>query len=123
VPPAKPDPLEPLLIAELALVAGYDAVIAKFPAAALKAIRDEHRQHAQALRARLDPRRQLAVPPDAPPPAVDAATAAAAARKLAAAERDSAGRAAEACLTATGDLCALLASISASEAAHAEVLS
>jgi hypothetical protein len=124
VPPARPDPLEPLLTAELALVSGYDAVLAKFPAAAgqLKAIRAEHHQHAQALRARLDPRRQIAVP-DAAPPAVDATSQAAAAAKLARAERDAADRMAKACLAATGDLCALLASISASEASHAAVLS
>ncbi|MDQ1658788.1 MAG: hypothetical protein QOD41_3871 [Cryptosporangiaceae bacterium] len=124
VPPAQPDPLEPLLAAELGLVAGYEAAIARFPGLAgkLGPIRDEHRKHAQAIRATLDPRRQTAAPGDAKPAAAAGASAEAATAALAAEERAAAGRAAQACVTAGPERAALLASISASEAVHAVVL-
>jgi hypothetical protein len=116
VPSATPDALEPLLTAELALIAQYDAALASH-GAALRAVRDEHAAHAQALRALLDPRRARAVPSAAPatggPPALAA---------LASAEKTAAQRAAAACLAAPAERAELLASIAASEASHAVVL-
>jgi hypothetical protein len=125
VPPAEPDPLEPLLRAELALVAQYDEAIGKFAslAATLRPVREEHAAHALALRARLDPRRQQAVPESEPPTrALEGSSASAARAALAAAERKAVDRTTAACLAASGDQAALLASITASEAAHLVVL-
>ena len=124
VPAADPDPLEPLLAAELALLASYDAAIAGFPALAarLRPLRADHAAHAQALRARMDPRRVTAMPSSAPPsPAVPADQQGAVAA-LAAAERAAAARAGAACLTAAGERAALLASIAACESSHMVVI-
>jgi hypothetical protein len=118
VPPADTDPLEPLLAAELALVASYDAVIAAKPAQAarLKPLRADHAAHAQALKARLDPRRSNAV---AAATTVQVSTVTA----LADAEQAAMDGATAACLAATGERAALLASIAACEASHLAVLS
>jgi len=125
IPAAAPDALEPLLRTELALLAGYDAAIAAFPALTgwLRGVRADHAAHAQALRARLDPRRSKQIPPAAAPtPATVAATTPAALAALAAAERAAAGQATAACLAATGERAALLASIAASETSHLVVV-
>jgi hypothetical protein len=124
VPAAEPDPLEPLLTGELALLASYDAAIAKFPSTAgrLRPLRADHAAHVQALRARMDPRRAAAAPESVVPSPAVAATAAAAVSALAAAERAAADRAGAACLTASGERAALLASIAACEATHLVVI-
>jgi hypothetical protein len=123
VPPAEPDPLEPVLKAELTLLASYDAAIAKFPKSAgkLKAARADHAAHVQAMRARLDPRRAAAMPASASAGQVGASSSAALAA-LADAERVQADVAGKACLVAEGERAALLASIAACESSHLVVL-
>lgn len=118
VPPADPDPLEPLLATELGLVASYDAAIEALPAQAarLRAVRTDHAAHAQALRARLDPRRAAAIE-------TTAAASTSSLQGLLAAERAAAKQAREACLAASGERAALLASIAACESSHLVVLS
>ncbi len=117
VPPADADPLEPLLAAELALIASYDAAIKALPAraTALTQLRADHAAHAQALRARLDPRRANTVSAAETAPATTVAA-------LGAAERAAAAAAVKACLAATGERAALLASIAACEESHLVVL-
>ena len=118
MPPADPDPLEPLLAAELALVASYDAAIKAAPAQAarLRAVRADHAAHVQALRARLDPRRVAAIE-------TTAAASTSSVAGLITAERAAAKQATEACLAASGERAALLASIAACESSHVVVLS
>ncbi len=118
VPPADPDPLEPLLAAELALIASYDAAIKALPAQAarLRAVRADHAAHVQALRARLDPRRAAAIE-------TTAAASTSNVQGLVAAERAVAKQATDACLAASGERAALLASIAACESSHVVVLS
>lgn len=103
---------------ELALVAAYDAAIDTFPALAptLAPMRQHHQDHLAAL------------PPDArsgSPRAVQRATTsdqAAVLRSLVAGERAAAATRIADCLSASVRLAPLLASIGASEAAHASVL-
>jgi len=123
VPAAQPDPLEPVLAAELTLLASYDAAIAKFPAVAgkLKAVRADHAAHVQAMRARLDPRRAAQMPASVAAEAAGA-TSAAAIAALAKGERAQAERAGKACLTAEGERSALLASLAACESSHLVVV-
>jgi len=122
-PEADPDPLEPLLTAELALVASYDQAIAALPALAarLRPLRADHAAHAQALRARIDPRRADAIPTKAPPGAAASATSSTLAA-LAKAERVNADGAIKLCLATEGERAALLASIAACESSHLVVL-
>ena len=123
VPPAEADPLEPLLAAELALLASYDAAIGAFPGAAakLRPVRADHAAHVQAIRARLDPRRAAAAPASVAADKVGGSAGAALAA-LVKAERTHADLAGKACLTATGERSALLASIAACESSHPVVL-
>lgn len=103
---------------ELALLDRYDATLARHPelGPALLAVRDQHAAHLAALPAARSRGRP------SPPAVAVPADGAAALRALVAAERTAAGARATECLTASTRLAPLLASIGASEAAHAVAL-
>ena len=115
-PPAAPRQLSDALAREQSLVANVDAALDARPE--LRQVRDDHAAHAAALRQAIT-RYPAAAPPlvrAAPPPAAGT-TAQLRAGELAAARAAAAESAA-----LTGADAALLASISASEATHAELL-
>lgn len=122
-PPVRPDPDVGLAASirtdELGLIAAYDAAILTFPALApmLAPVRKQHQEHLAALRP--------PGPQSNSPMAVQQATTsnpAAALRSLVAAERAAAAARVADCLAASPRLAPLLASIGASEAAHASAL-
>jgi hypothetical protein len=125
-PPPPPDPLEPLLAATRALASRYDAVLAGHPGLAglLRPLRETHLAH-EATLLEVIGRPELATPsPRAgswAAPAGDADPEQAVAR-LRDAERDALVEATEACLAAPPERAALLGSIAAARATHAEVL-
>jgi hypothetical protein len=123
-PPPPPDPLEPLLAATRALAARYDAVLAAYPALAggLRPLHETHLAHEVALVEAIGrPGLATASPGSGTwtPPVGDRDDALAALRD---AERDAQSAAAEACLAAPPERAALLGSIAAALATHAEVL-
>ncbi len=128
-PPAAPDPDVGLAASiradELGLIATYDAAIRSFPALAptLAPVREQHRQHLAALAPPAAPAApdQRSSAPLALPPATTPDPAAAL-RSLVAAERAAAAARVADCLAASPRLAPLLASIGASEAAHASAL-
>lgn len=125
IPEAGPDPLEPLIAAELALMATYDQIIARSPAVAarLTPVRADHAAHLDALRARIDPRRLSALPASAAPsPVIAPSTVAATMTKLVESEIAAAQRIGVVCLESNGELAETLASIAASEASHVVAL-
>lgn len=103
---------------EAGLIASYDAAIRAFPALApaLAPLREQHEEHLVALRPS-----GSGAPSSAPPQAAPA-DAAAAVRSLAATERAAAAARIADCLAASSRLAPLIASIGASEAAHASAL-
>lgn len=121
-PPAAPDPdlgvAASIRADELGLIAAYDAAIATFPAlaATLAPVREQHEEHLAALpgdrRSGSPMALQQAMTPDP----------AAALRSLVAAERAAAAARIADCLAASPRLAPLLASLGASEAAHASAL-
>lgn len=121
-PAGRPDPDAALATsvrsAEVGLIAAYDAAVRSFPAlsGALGPLRTEHEQHLRALPG--------AGPSGAPPPLPETALPdpTGALRSLLAAERSAAAARVADCLTASSRLAPLLASIGASEAAHAAAL-
>jgi hypothetical protein len=134
-PPPPPDPLAPLLAGTVALIGRYDTALAAHPdlAAGLDPVRRAHVAHAAEL-ARLvgTPAPGTATPP-APaagtttPPATPPATgsppdARGTLAALRAAEQGGRRAAAEACLAAPPERAALLGSIAAARATHAEAL-
>lgn len=125
-PPPPPDPLEPLLAATRALAARYDAALSVHPGLAgrLRPLHETHLAHETALLEMIG-RPELATPsPRAgswAPPAGDADQDAAVAL-LRDAERDGQDEATQACLAAPPERAALLGSIAAARASHAEVL-
>ena len=122
----RPLPPDPDLVAtasvrtdELALVAAYDAAIDTFPALAptLAPMRQHHQEHLAAL-----PRDARSGSPRAVQQATTTSEQAAVLRSLVAGERAAAATRIADCLSASVRLAPLLASIGASEAAHASVL-
>ncbi len=115
-PPAAPPQLSDALAREQSLVAHLDAALAARPE--LRQVRNDHAAHAAALRQSIASYPAPASPPvSSGPPPVAATTAKLRASELAAAKAAAAESAA-----LTGADAALLASISASEATHAELL-
>ena len=117
VPPAPPGQLSGALAREQSLVAHLDAVLPARPE--LRQVRDDHAAHAAALRQAIA-RYPAPAPSDissaGPPPVAGTTT------QLRAAELAAAQAAAAESATLAGVDAALLASISASEATHAELL-
>jgi hypothetical protein len=121
-PPPAADPMAPVLDGAVTLAASYDRVIAVQPdlAARLTPIAEAHRAHAAELS------RVLGVPapaasaanPSAPP----VASGTAALRSLRSAEQKAQQVAGKLCRTAPANRAALLGSISAARASHAEAL-
>lgn len=125
-PAAAPDPDVGLAASiradELGLIAAYDAAIRGFPALAptLAPVREQHRQHLAALAPPAAPDQRSSAPLALPPATTP--DPAAALRSLVAAERAAAAARVADCLAASPRLAPLLASIGASEAAHASAL-
>lgn len=115
--PTAPQSLRQALNREVALVADLDAALRRGagPAAALRAVRADHAAHAAALRSTL-----AAYPAPAPTPST--ATPSPTLARLRAAELAAAHAAAAESAALTGADAALLASISACEATHGELL-
>lgn len=116
--PSAPPPLRRALDRELALVADLDAALRRGagPAAALRAVHADHVAHAAALRSAL-----AGFPAPTPSPTPSSTTAPTVAR-LRAAELAAAHAAAADSASLTGAEAALLASISACEATHEDLL-
>ena len=112
-----PAPLRQALERELALVADLDSALRNGagPAAALRAVRADHAAHAAALRSTL-----AAYPAPSPSTAIPSPTPTLS--RLRAAELAAARAAAAESAALTGADAALLASISACEATHGELL-
>jgi hypothetical protein len=117
-PAPPPDPVSALLAAERALLAQYDAVIARFPGLRrAAAVRADHAAHVGALRTLVHaPVAGTPVPVSVP------ATAAAALAALRAAEVSAAARATAACVAAPASRAPLLGSLAACESAHLVLL-
>lgn len=115
-PPAPAPQLSQALAREYSLIADLDAALPTRPQ--LRNVRDDHAAHAEALRAAIARYPAPAPSPSSTgPPAVARPTAQLRASELAAAKAAAAESAA-----LTGSDAALLASISACEATHAELL-
>jgi hypothetical protein len=125
--PPPPDPLEPLLATTRALLARYDAVLAAHPdlTGRLRPLYEAHAAHESAL-VDVIGRPELASPAAGAgswaPPAGELAEPDQALAVLREAERDGQAEAAQACLAAPPERAALLGSITAARATHAEVL-
>ena len=117
--PTGPQSLRQALNRELALVADLDAALRRGagPAAALQAVRADHTAHAGALRSTL-----AAYPGPAPTPSSTTPSPTPTLARLRAAELAAAHAAAAESAALTGADAALLASISACEATHGELL-
>lgn len=126
--PPPPDPIVPLLGAESALLAQYDAALARHPqlAGRIGPVRADHAAHLDALRdivkSPVENPSTGATPSPSATPMATSATAAAALAALRAAESAAARRLAAACLTAPPARAALLGSIAACESAHQVLL-
>jgi len=121
-PPEAPDPLQPLLDEAMALAASYDRAILSQPglAARLTPLADDHRAHAAEL-ARVIGR----TPPSTGTGAVASEPAGAAAATIASlrtAEQAGQKSATAACQAAPPERAALVGSIAACRATHAEAL-
>ncbi|MCY1145213.1 hypothetical protein OWR29_45040 [Actinoplanes sp. Pm04-4] len=121
-PPEVPDPLQPLLDEAVALAASYDRAIVSQPGLAtrLTPLADDHRAHATEL-ARLIgkslPSTSASSVPSAP-----AGAAAETVASLRTAEQTAQKNAVAACKSAPADRAALVGSIAACRATHAEAL-
>ena len=126
--PPPPDLLLPLLAIEGALLAQYDATLARYPQLVSRAgpIRADHAAHLGALRAIVGTpatsESAPARPAASPPRIVIPATSAAALAVLRSAEAAAGRRLASACLSAPPARAALLGSIAACESAHLVLL-
>lgn len=125
-PPPPPDPLEPLLAATRALAARYDSVLTAFPqlAARLRPLREAHAAHQAALLQVIGRPELASASPgtgnwSAPAGGAEPAAALAVLRD---AELTGQAEATAACLAAPPERAALLGSIAAARATHAEVL-
>jgi hypothetical protein len=114
-PPPPPDPLQPLLDEALALAAAYDRAIAADPGAGarLAPLAADHRAHAAELTKVINP----AANPSSARSAAPAAPA-----SLREAEQSAQRTAVAACMAAPADRAALVGSIAAGRATHAEAL-
>ncbi|MBB4697344.1 hypothetical protein [Paractinoplanes abujensis] len=119
-PPETPDPLQPLLDEAAALAASYDRAIAAQPGLGtrLTPLADDHRAHVAEL-ARLIGKTPPSAGPSASAPAGAAAETVATLRS---AEQAAQKSAVAACLAAPAERAALVGSIAASRATHAEAL-
>lgn len=123
-PAPPPDPLAPVLVAALALATAHDRVIAAQPdlARRLTPIADAHRAHAAELARVIGTAAAGTGVSAAPSAAPSAADAAAALRALRTAEQKAQRAAATACGQAPAGRAALVGSIAAARASHAEAL-
>ncbi|WP_412745137.1 hypothetical protein [Krasilnikovia sp. MM14-A1004] len=117
--PARPDPLQPVLDEALRLAAGYDRAALTQPALGkrLAPLAADHRAHAAALAPVIG-----AAPASAAPSASADAGAAPTLDALRRAEQQAQRTAAAACRETSADRAALVGSIAACRAAHAEAL-
>jgi hypothetical protein len=119
-PPAAPDPLQPLLDEALALAAAYDRAVIAQPGLSgrLAPLAANHREHAgelsKVIGAAAASAPAASLPASAPPTATLA--------DLRAAEQAAQKNAAAACAQAPADRVALVGSIAAGRATHAEAL-
>lgn len=128
-PPPPPDPLEPLLVATRTLATRYQDVLGAHPdlAVRLRPLHQAHLAHVAALLAAIG-RPELASPSPGsgswspPTPGQIPPEPAGAVAHLREAELAARAEAAEACLAAVPERAALLGSITAARATHAEVL-
>ncbi|MFC7550201.1 hypothetical protein [Plantactinospora sp. GCM10030261] len=123
-PEPTPDALLPLLAEALDLAGRHETAAAAFGALAarLGPIAETHRAHADELARLTGTPPPSGGPSGTPTPAPPAGSAAAALADLRAAEQRARSTAAEACLAAPADRAALVGSIAAARACHAEVL-
>ena len=143
--PPPPDPLEPLMVAKAAIVAGYAATMTRHTdlTKALTPLRDAHEKHLDKLLALLAPERRKAIRPKVKPsksadgkepdspsgssaeptdPSTIPTNPDEAMTALATEEKAASARSAKACLEGASPRAALLGSISAAEATHVAVL-
>ncbi|MEV6298703.1 hypothetical protein AB0M02_04775 [Actinoplanes sp. NPDC051861] len=120
-PPPPPDPLQPLLDEALALAGAYDRAIAAQPALAarLTPLAGAHREHATELARMIGTVAPSAV---AAPPSSGSATDADPTGELRKAEQAAQKNAVAACGSAPKERAALVGSIAACRATHAEAL-
>jgi hypothetical protein len=118
-----PDPLNRFYRDTTALLARYEATITAVPALAdrLTPLLDDHRQHVQALVREIGPGLESSAP-SAPSGAAIPTTPDAAIGALRSAEREATAAARSACVSAPSYRAALLGSIAAARASHAETL-
>jgi hypothetical protein len=117
-PPPVPDPLQPLLDEALALAAAHDRAALAQPglASRLTPLADDHRAHAEELAKLLGTTASAGAAAPAPSAATDVLAG------LRAAEQAAQRSAVAACRTAPPDRAALVGSIAACRATHAEAL-
>jgi len=120
-PQPTPDPLEPLLLEALALAAAYDRAVVAQPGLSprLAPLADDHRAHAAELVKVIAKTQPSGVAASPAPAGADAAGLLAALRS---AEQAAQRSAAAACKQAPAGRAALLGSIAACRATHAEAL-
>ncbi|HEU4420927.1 MAG TPA: hypothetical protein VFR67_00115 [Pilimelia sp.] len=128
-PPPAPDPLAPLLAETVELIGRYDAALAAHPALSdrLVPVREAHLAHATAIARLIGAPAPGGSPGTGTPSPSGSGTGAPADEKstlaaLRAAEQAGQRRAAQACLAAPAGRAALLGSVAAARATHAEVL-
>ncbi|MFC7527098.1 hypothetical protein [Actinoplanes sp. GCM10030250] len=120
-PVPAPDPLQPLLVETLALAGAYDRAIAAQPALAarLTPLAEDHRAHAAELARVIGTTAPSGV---AAPSSAVSATDGDTTAELRKAEQAAQKNAVEACKTAPRERAALIGSIAACRATHAEAL-
>ncbi|WP_250027219.1 hypothetical protein [Paractinoplanes maris] len=123
-PPRVPDPLQPLLDEAIALAASYDRAIVTQPglAARLAPLADDHRAHATELARLIGQALPSTGPASAPAASAPAEAAAQTVATLRAAEQAAQKSAVTACKAAPPERAALVGSIAACRATHAEAL-
>ncbi|MFI7600699.1 hypothetical protein [Actinoplanes sp. NPDC049681] len=118
-PPPRPDALQPVLDEALKLAAAYDRAVLAEPGLAkrLTPLAEDHRAHAAELAKVIDTALPSAAASSAPPSGAGQSVAA-----LRKAEQAAQKTAAAACRAAPANRAALVGSIAAARAAHAEAL-
>ncbi|WP_236047580.1 hypothetical protein [Paractinoplanes ovalisporus] len=119
-PPEQPDPLQPLLDEAVALAASYDRAVAAQPglASRLTPLAEDHRTHAAEISRLIGKTPPSAGPSASPPVGAPAETIA----TLRSAEQAAQKSAVALCRAAPAERAALIGSIAASRATHAEAL-